>query len=258
MLCMVTLAALLWISKLANSQWTLKNGTKVSFVFFQSGTNQAWRPDGSLANSGVLLKNLPPGYFDKNETPVLVAWINPSAPKMKDEPTFRFKLPTTGLLDSAITWLALDSVHWVGGCLTPVGQPSRQDVAVGVGTGPWDLASWVSYGAYTKSVQPLKHQGIEFKPKIEELPARIKQLAKTPFILVSDPALENLVGSVARFAVFDQKGKQMQSAGSVKDPAPNAPVKFCFIGDIRDVGRVELWTRRMEWHTILAAHFKPN
>ena len=250
---MLSLAALIVLAGAAPGQWSLHDGTLVSFVFLQQSNLQAWRPDGSPIDSKPIVKNMPLGLVTQLETPLLIAWTK-SVKSNPTPPTVRFKLPTTDQLDSTFTQLAKDQKSWLSGRETPKGQPSEQDAAVGVADGPWKVISWVSYDINNRKAHPTKQRGMAFNPVVGgSAPGHAG-----PFITVDFPPLTSLRNVAVRVVARDRQGKEIPFTGSNSVPENQGVTNYAFQGDINDLARVELQTRPFEWHTIRVTHFHPS
>ncbi len=235
--------------------WTLKDGTRVSLAFYQPSANLAWHADSSLIDAGIIARNLPEKFFDSIESPVLLAWIaqSESTGQPADEPCVRFKLPSTNQVDAGLLWLSRDGKRWIGGLATKRGQPSQQDVAVGVATGPWTPKGSVSFSSNKKGLKVTSKMGADFAPIVVEDPT--SQPGK-PTTTISVRLPESVLKEAVSLTIQDKKGKSTAHPISLASLDNMHGTKFTIDGNYKDVKKIELQTRLFEWHTILAAHFR--
>ena len=250
---MFTAVCFLCLAKASAGPWTLADGSKVSVIFVQPADKLAWRPEGPSVNLASLPKPNVPTWTGKETTPILVALIN-SADKTGATPSVQFKLPaTTELQESFVTRCQPKNI-WISGYKLGPGQPAEQDVAVGIADGGWSATGWVTFKRAGGQVQPTSSGGDSFRPEVGGTSAS----HAGPFTTVTIPTPKKSLDSLVRVAVFDTKGRGMPLTYSNASSGRLNHTVFVFQGDYRTVGRVELQTRDVEWHTIRVAHFKPN
>jgi len=254
---MVTFSVLLFLANVASGQWTLKDGTQVSLAFYQPSKKMAWKPDTSLADPNMIQRNLDSQILPNDKNLFLIAWMNPPA-KLKDLPEVRFKLPTTEQLDASFTFLARDETRWISGLAIPKGQPSQQDVAVGIAKGAWKVVGAINYRQSKTGIQPSNHKGIPLNPIVEERQGPKDVATDLPTTLVSDSAAEKYPNQAVRFVLLDEDGKSMTPTGAVPTPTGKPKLAYSFRGKLRSVARIEFQVRPYEWTTVRAAHFRPN
>ncbi|MDR3692368.1 MAG: hypothetical protein P4L46_23495 [Fimbriimonas sp.] len=254
---MIALAAFLSLVGPTDGQWTLKDDTQVSLAFFQPSQKMAWKPDTSLIESNVIARNLPEHMFDKETGLVLVAWIHP-VNKLQNQPNVRFKLPMTDQLDASVTWLTKDEKRWIGALVAPKGQPSQQDIAVGIADGPWKVIGTATYAKSKIGIRQVKKDGALTKLDITQRTPPVKTDFEKPSIAVTDPAAEGVQSNALRFVVLDHGGKELTASGFVKRLTPKVVTEYYFQGSLQDVARIELQSRPFEWRTVKAAHFRPK
>lgn len=245
---MVIVAALLSLSQAAAGQWTLEDGTKMSFVFVLPSQKQAWRPNGDSITYASIPKPGFAAWTGKETEPFLVTYANPLR-RLTNEPSVRFKLPASPELDARFISLSSDEKIWVAGYIPPP-QPAEEDIAIGATTGPWKVVSWVEFQRSGHGVHALRVHGSPIRLSVIE-PAKGHTAVNVPPMA----AFENVA---CQFLVKDRNGNLMQRAGYMHPPATPGATTYWFVGDVSNVSQVILQTRRFEWHTIRVAHFKPN
>src|SRR5476651_348711 len=97
---MVPAAVLLCLALHSESQWTLNDGTKMSFVFVKPSEKQAWRPSGEVVPYDSLPKPTEPVWSIKDSEPILIALLNPPK-QLFFPPHVRFKLPASSELNAS-------------------------------------------------------------------------------------------------------------------------------------------------------------
>ena len=254
---MLIAAVFLAFTPIFPGQWTLKSGSKASIVFVLPSEKKAWRPDGKEVKLTSIPKPSEPVWTAKTAYPYLLVCMNP-AHGMGVFPNIRFKLPSIPITDAAFTMQSVSGKLWVSGYCA-VGQPIQQDIAIGISDGAWETVGWTEFKKSGDEVKPTKHEGIPFGPQVSRS-QRIAGTVVTPVdqttVKISTPSSLNMMD--VRVIALDQKGNPMQSYGWVNKPAPERPDTYSFKGDFQAVGRIEIQARPFEWHTIPAAHFRPN
>ena len=249
---MIPFAAVILTIASTQGRWTLKDGTDVSLAFYQPVTNLAWRADSSLIETGIIIRNLPEKFFDNIDSPILLAWISPKG-KLANDPSIRFKLPSTMQVDAGITWLTKDQKRWIGGFATKRGQPAQQDVAVGVGTGEWQTKGKVGYTSNRKGLKETSESGVGFAPIVVEDPST--QPGK-PQTTISVRLPDSVLTDALSLTIVDRRGKRTVHPLLVASLDNLHGTKFTVDSSFKDIKTIELQTRAIEWHTILAAHFR--
>lgn len=240
--------------KLSTSVWQTKAQSLISFAFYQPSLHLAWRPDTSLVDSNLVARNLPEQFFSKSESQVLLAWISPKI-TYSEPPDIRFKLPMTNQLDATLTWLTKDKKHWIAALAAPKGQPSQQDLAVGIAEGPWQNLSTVSFQSNGKAIKVSKESGLHIQATVVPDPQSASGLPMTTLQLhLPETALGSSLQLASRF----------NKESIVRQPIPVASldaqhsIRLSLSGDIRNLKEIRLEGRIYEWHTIRAAHFRPK
>jgi len=249
---MVTVAALLILAPAAAGQWTLNDGTKVSFVFVQPSQKQAWRPNGESIPYASLPKPTAAVWSAKDTDPVLIALINPSQ-RTGNGPSVRFKLPSTDELRSSFNVICSDRKIWMAGLKPSTGQPSEQDLAIGVADGPWKVVSWVEFRQSGHGVHALKVHGAPIRLSVNGNGPTMGG----PYTFVNVPSTNDHGNVDFRFVVKARDGGKMESEGLTPTQQKGATT-YRFNGNVENVSQVILETRRFEWHTLRVAHFRPN
>ena len=254
MCAMVTAAIVLFWASSAAGQWTLQDGTRVSFVFVLPSEKRVWRPNGEAVSYDAIPKPVSPVWQSGNGVPILVA-LTKTTEVTKLSPSVRFKLPATGLLNAQFFVPCRDKRIWMSGYTPPEVQPSMQDVAVGVASGPWRLTGWVEFAKSGQKMHAVKQHGTPVKLKLNGSSPRH---SAGPFTLVDVPAQPVLDNVAVRFVVRDKSGREYPFTGSNPLADDRTVTNYGFEGDVLDVSRVECQIRPFEWTTIKVAHFKPN
>lgn len=250
---MVTAVCFLCLAKGSPGQWTLADGSKVSVIFVQPIDKIAWRPEGTPVNLATLPKPVVPTWTGKETTPILVALIN-STDKTGTTPSVQFKLPATTELQESFVSRCQPKSIWISGYKLGPGQPAEQDVAVGVADGGWSAAGWVTYKKAGGQLQPSGSGGESFRPDL----GGTSGAHAGPFTTVTIPTPKKALDSLTRVAVYNTKGASFPLSYTTASSGRANHTVFVFQGDFKTVGRIELQTRDVEWHTIRVAHFKPN
>jgi len=249
---MLLVAIAIGLKALSTGQWTATNGSKISVIFVSPAQKQAWRPDGSPVDLHSIPRPAKRLWTGRETDPIAVAFVAPSD-DTGSEPSVKFKLPSTTDLDSSFAVPTVNGHIWISGLRMPPGQPSQQDIAVGLSTGSWQVASWIAFGKAGKTVHAIAHGG---KPTRLEVGGTSTSHA-APYVMVATPTPPLNSPAAYKVIVRDSNGTDLTFEGS--NPIEGRPgwTNFLFQGDFSTVARVELVSRKLEWHTIRAAHFKP-
>ena len=214
----------------------------------------AWRPDTSLIDSKIVSRNLPEQFFAKVDTQVLLAWIAPHS-QFAEPPDVRFKLPSTLQLDATITWLTKDKKHWIAALAAPKGQPSQQDVAIGIATGPWQSLSTLGFKWTKSGAQITKTSGVRMDATVVTDPQSSAALPMTTVsIRLPDTVLSS---SIQLVTAFSKEPPTRQPLPLASFDALHA-IRLTINGDVKNLREIRLDGRTLEWHTIRAAHFRPK
>ncbi len=249
---MFLFALALGMKTLTTGQWTAPNGARVSVIFVLPKMKQACRPDGSPIELHTLPMATKPIWTGRETDPIAVALVAPPA-LPGGEPSVKFKLPATPDLDASFITATAGGKVWISGLRMPPGQPSQQDMAVGISTGNWKVYSWIALAKAGKPVHAIAHGG---QPtRIEVTGTRPSHAG--PYTMVATPTPPLNSPAAYEIIVRDSSGNNLTLVNT--NPIEGRPgwTNFTFQGDFSTVSRVELASRPLAWHTIRAAHFKP-
>ena len=252
MSAMVVATALLALVGQVSGQWTLKDGSKVSFIFVQPSQKQVWRPDGTEVSYDSIPKTLYPVWQAGSGIPILVVLTNTTKPT-RLAPAVRYKLPATGQLNAQFFMQCRDRRIWMSGYTPADIQPELQDVAIGVASEPWKVSGWSVFQRTGNAVVPGKKGGTPFKFELSGTPPNH---SSGPFTMLNIPEQQGLENSAYRFVIRDKSGKELPAMGSNPSPDKKGVTNYTFLGDWLSVARVELQIRTFEWTTFKVAHFK--
>jgi hypothetical protein len=248
---MLLVALAIGFKTLATGQWTTSNGSKVSLIFVLPAKKQAWRPDGSAVDLRTLPRPVKPLWTGRETEPIALTLVLPAKPQVVD-PTVRFKLPSTTDLDASFATRAVNGKIWYSEMRLPFGQPAQQDIAVGISAEPWQVSSWIAFAKAGKTVHAIAHGG---KPtRIEVTGANPGHAGPLTMVATPTPLLNT--PKAYRIIVRDTYGKNLLQLNSSPIEGREGWTNFTFGGDFSTVSRVELVSRKLDWHTIRAAHFK--
>ena len=251
---MVVTALFLWLTTGSSGQWALQSGTKVSVLFVKPSEKIAWRPDGTPFELATLPPPVSPIWTGKETEPILTVLTN-AADRRFGMPTVKFKLPDTEILPSSFGVICAKQKIWISGLKCSPGQPAEQDVAVGVSEGGWSIAGSIDCKLSGKAFQISKRSGYNFKPTLS---ATTPAHSAGPFTMVIIPTPHGFQGKSIRLVALDRFQSVFHLVGSNLLPDRPGYTNYTFQADGKQVSRVELQTRGIEWHTIKVAHFLPG
>lgn len=251
---MVPALVLFAVTAPAVGQWTLNDGTRMSFVFVNPSEKQAWRPSGETLPYTSLPRPTAPVWSARESEPVLVALMNPSR-KLSNPPNIRFKLPATDELNSSFAVICNDRKIWMAGYKPTSHQPSMQDIAIGVANGSWKVLSWVEFRSSQRGVHAVKVHGAPLRLSVT---GNFSGAAAKPLVFVNVPPSSELSNATYKFVVKSRNGLEMPYAGEFPTQGDKGGTTYRFVGQASEVSQVVLKVRSYEWHTLRVAHFRPN
>ncbi len=240
------------------SQWTLKDGSRVSVLMVNPTKKLAWQLNGDPIGFATVPKVRfpnPRGEITGTELEVVIrsaqrSWVMPNV-QFRLPSGYQFAAGYTGLSQSRgeNVWISCDTFLHCGEPL--FFGPGGYDIEIGIANGPWKDSHWATFGNVNGKRQLKTFGGESFRPGM----AGSRSSNGRALTTVTLPSFKNTDKHLVHLVVKAQDGSNMECA-STEDR--NAISRCIFLGDIHSVTRIELQSRYIQWHSVHVGNLKPN